>query len=186
MEYLLAIVAAVFLAVGWVWRMRYKALGDKGRRITGPAAAGPLGPLTAPFSGTPCVWYQARATARTRSGKRVFVDERSEAPFLVAGVPVHPKDKFVEAAEQLVQPGPGLPLLPPGEVVGEYRYEERIFTPGQELTVVEAEGQGIISTRNGDALRRRALMFMAVGYGTGALSVAAAAAIVVHRTLTNG
>ncbi|MBW8485336.1 E3 ubiquitin ligase family protein [Actinomadura parmotrematis] len=187
MEYVLGIVAAVFFVVGWVWRMRWRALGDKARQVTGAAYPGPSGPLRAPFSGAPCVWYKVQATAKTASGKRTFVDERSREPFVVGGVLVDPHEKFVDGVtEQTFPPSPALPQLPPADRPESYSYKEWILPPGLPLTVLNAEAQGLISTRDASGVRRRALKFMAIGYGTGGLLLVLAIAYAIFKHVTDG
>ncbi|MFD0691504.1 GIDE domain-containing protein [Actinomadura fibrosa] len=217
MQYVIGIVAAGVLVVGWVWRMRYAAVRGAatvacaglprraGERCGVDGTASAYGVRPAPFSGRPCVWYHVRATAKLRTGKRVFLDERSDAPLVVEDatgrLPVPPEGAFVDGAvrsfdERRTSNG-DLPGLPSEDVV-RYRYEEWILEPGRPLYVVgttvesphgitlgAADGQFMVSARGARALRRRALGFMAAGYGGGALLLVAAVAVAVMDAVSD-
>ncbi|MGI5204576.1 hypothetical protein ACQEU6_23710 [Spirillospora sp. CA-108201] len=86
------LVAAGLLAAGWVWRIRFRNLrravqtdcaGVAGLRDGVPCqlSGTALAVRPAPFSGRPCAWYKTKATARTKAGKRVFIEEKSTTPF---------------------------------------------------------------------------------------------------------
>ncbi|MCO5968770.1 E3 ubiquitin ligase family protein [Actinoallomurus soli] len=66
------------------------------REVTGQAVAGPAGPLTAPLSGRPCVWYSVTVSERywawrpgplgpTRVVRDLKAAERTSGPLYVAG-----------------------------------------------------------------------------------------------------
>ncbi|MCP9950727.1 E3 ubiquitin ligase family protein [Actinomadura madurae] len=203
----LLILAAVLLAAGWVWRLRFRSL----RRAVATSCAGVAGlpggvpcqvsgtaqaVQPAPFSGTPCAWYRVRATAKTRSGKRVFMDEKSAAPFPLQDesgrFTVDPGTAAVDGAVRTMderRPEHGsLPGLTTEEV-SEYRYEEWILPAGRPLYILgtatggsigkdEKTGQYSITTRTRREFGRRAVMFMGIGYGGGACLVLASAVIV--------
>ncbi|WP_141578644.1 GIDE domain-containing protein [Actinomadura sp. WMMA1423] len=200
------IIAAGLLAAGWVWRIRFRNLhravqtdcaGLAGLhdgvpcQVSGTA----LAVQPAPFSGRPCAWYKTKATARTKSGKRVFIDEKSKTPFHLRDgtghVLIDPSAAAVDGAVRTMderRPANGeLPGVD-GEVA-EYRYEEWILPADQPLFVLgtaaggsvgkdRETGQYAISTRTRREYRRRAVMFMAVGYGGGAAIFLACAAVV--------
>jgi hypothetical protein len=203
----LLIIAAVLLAAGWVWRLRLRNL----RRATVTSCAGVAGlpggvpcqvsgtahaAQPAPFSGTPCAWYRVRATAKTRSGKRVFMDEKSKTPFHLQDesgrFAVDPGTAAVDGAVQTMderRPEHGrLPGLTTEDVT-EYRYEEWILPAGRPLYILgtatggsigkdEKTGQYSITTRTRREFGRRAVMFMGIGYGGRACLVLASALIV--------
>lgn len=200
------IIAAGLLAAGWVWRIRFRNL----RRAIRTSCAGVAGlqggvpcqvsgtavaVRPAPFSGRPCAWYKTKATAKTRTGKRVFIDEKSQAPFYLRDETGHfvidPGTAAVDGAVQTMderRPANGeLPGL--DEEVTEYRYEEWILPADQPLYVLgtatggsigkdKETGQYAISTRTRREYRRRALLFMGIGYGGGAAIFLICAAIV--------
>lgn len=168
-------------------------------QVTGTAQA----VHSAPFSGTPCVWYRVRATAKTTTGKSVFMDEKSKAPFYLQDetgyFTVDPEDAAVDAAVQTMderRPTNGdLPGLPgKTDQVKHYHYEEWILPPGEPLYVLgtatgtsigkdKETGQYSISTRTRRQFARRALLFTAIGYGGGALMlVFSAVAVVLDAT----
>ncbi|MGP4029542.1 GIDE domain-containing protein [Actinomadura sp. 3N407] len=199
------IIAAGFLVVGWVWRIRFRnlrratvtncagvaALNGVPCQVTGTARA----VHSAPFSGTPCAWYRVRATAKTKTGKRVFMDEKSKAPFYLQDetgqFTVHPEDAAVDAAVQTMDERrlangdlPGLTST--AEEVKRYRYEEWILPPGEPLYILgtatgtsigkdKETGQYSISTRTRRQFGRRALLFTAIGYGGGGIFLVFAA-----------
>ncbi|SEG76502.1 E3 Ubiquitin ligase [Thermomonospora echinospora] len=161
MYILVAIFAAVFLAVGWVGRMQYTAmlrtvtLTCAQLTVQAPFSAkcevtgtvrGPAGPmLTAPFSGTPCVWYRVRATAKHRTGSdNEFHKEDSEAPFEVwdgtGAIEVFPEGKNIDGTvksfDAKVSPGNGGALPTPAwspDQDKEYHYEEWTLPVGSAL-----------------------------------------------------
>ncbi|XRQ10985.1 GIDE domain-containing protein [Actinomadura welshii] len=197
----LGIIAAGFLVVGWVWRIRFRNLRRSSAtdcagvaavqegvpcQVTGTAHA----VQPAPFSGTPCAWYRVRATAKTASGKTVFMDEKSEHHFKLQDETGHfavdPADAAVDGAVKTMderRPANGeLPGLPNGQVK-EYRYEEWILPADAPLYILgtatgtsigkdKETGQYSISTRTRRQFRRRAMLFTAIGYGGGAVIVA--------------
>ena len=96
--------------------------------VTGAATPGPGGPLTAPLSGTPCVWYRTKVTRSYRkwerdgdgnrrevNGTNVVYERQSAEPFVITDVsgqvPVHPADGRPDGAERVLDdreyaPGP--------------------------------------------------------------------------------
>lgn len=157
----LVILAAGLLAAGWVWRKRYAAmfrtttltcaeLTGRGPMAVECEVTGTVGPsdeglLTAPFSGTPCVWYRAEAKAKHRtSGNNTFFKERTDRPFALwdgtGTIEVQPDGSTVDGmtksfdaklspAEQGALPGPtGRP-----EEYRHYHYEEWTLPPGAHL-----------------------------------------------------
>ncbi|MGI5417382.1 GIDE domain-containing protein [Actinomadura luteofluorescens] len=200
------IIAAGLLAAGWVWRIRFRNL----RRAVQTDCAGlaglhagvpcqvsgtALAIQPAPFSGRPCAWYKTKATASTKTGKRVFIDEKSTTPFPLRDgtghVVIDPATAAVDGAVRTMderRPANGdLPGVD-GEVA-EYRYEEWILPADHPLFVLgtatggsvgkdEETGQYAISTRTRREYRRRAVMFMGIGYGGGAAVFLACAAVV--------
>jgi hypothetical protein len=201
------IIAAGLLAAGWVWRLRLRALrravvtscagvpelpGGVPCQVSGTAHA----VRPAPFSGTPCAWYRIRATAKTKSGKRVFMDEKSQAPFHLQDESgrfvVDPSAAAVDGAVQTMDerrpdhgPLPGLTT----EDVTQYRYEEWILPAGRPLYILgtatggsvgkdKETGQYSITTRTRGEFGRRAMVFMGIGYGGGALVFLMCAALV--------
>ncbi|MES9539300.1 GIDE domain-containing protein [Actinomadura sp. NPDC000600] len=200
------IIAAGLLAVGWVWRIRFRNLhravetdcaglagvpGGVPCQVSGTAVA----VRPAPFSGRPCAWYKTKATARTKSGKRVFIDETSKTPFYLRDGSGHavidPATAAVDGAVRTMdERRPSNGELPGVEgEVAEYRYEEWILPADQPLYVLgtatggsvgkdKETGQYAITTRTRGQYRRRAVMFMGMGYGGGAAIVLACAAVV--------
>ncbi|NKZ02511.1 GIDE domain-containing protein [Actinomadura latina] len=191
------LIAAALLAAGWVWRIRFRNLHRAAATSCAGAAAlnsgvpcqvsgTALAVQPAPFSGRPCAWYRTKATARTKtSGKRVFVQEESKAPFYLRDETGHllidPETAAVDGAVRTMderRPRSGsLPGL--DEEVTEYRYEEWILPADQPLYVLGTStggsigkdretGQYAITTRTRREYRRRAVMFMGIGYGGGA------------------
>nr|PZN11518.1 MAG: hypothetical protein DIU75_24205 [Mycolicibacterium hassiacum] len=98
-------------------------VADAGREVrvevTGEAAPGPDGLLTAPLSGTPCVWYRTsiarmyekwetdrNGNRRQVSGRNILCDQRSSEPFLVTDVsgqvPVYPGKDAPDGAERVI------------------------------------------------------------------------------------
>ncbi|MFB4312049.1 GIDE domain-containing protein [Actinomadura sp. GTD37] len=200
------LIAAVLLAAGWVWRLRFRNL-HRAVRTSCAGVAGlhsgvpcqvsgtALAVQPAPFSGRPCAWYKTKATANTKSGKQVFIDEKSKAPFYLRDetghVVIDPSTAAVDGAVRTMDErrpvNGGLPGVS-GEVA-EYRYEEWILPADQPLYVLgtatggsvgkdKETGQYAISTRTRREYRRRAVMFMGIGYGGGAAIFLACCAIV--------
>ncbi|WP_030174949.1 GIDE domain-containing protein [Spirillospora albida] len=206
----IALFAAVFLAVGWVWRVRHRSMRRAARATCAslPAPGSPCDlvgtavPLRpAPFSGTPCAWYRVRATAKTPSGKNTFLDEKSDAPFYLEDhtgrLAIHPEHAFMDGPVRTFDERRATNGTLPGTSgeVGEYHYEEWTLPAGTSVYVLGTSangtigkdpeiGQYTISTRDARAYRRRAVLFMAVGYGTGALLVALAALLVIVDHIT--
>ncbi|GAA1872709.1 GIDE domain-containing protein [Actinomadura bangladeshensis] len=190
------LIAAGLLAVGWVWRIRFRNLrravqancaGVAGMhagipcQVTGTAV--PVRP--APFSGTPRAWYRTKATAKTSRGTRTFIEEKSKAPFYLQDatgrVVIAPENAAVDGPVQTMDERrtdngqlPGL-----DEDVIEYRYEEWILPADRPVYVLgtstggsigkdKETGQYAISTRTRREYQRRAVLFMGIGYGGGA------------------
>ncbi|QKW33657.1 hypothetical protein HUT06_06100 [Actinomadura sp. NAK00032] len=201
------LIAAALLAAGWVWRIRYRNLRRAAVASCAEAAALPAGVpcqvsgtavavQAAPFSGRPCAWYMAKATAKTGTGKTVFIDKKSETPFHLEDktgrLAIDPATAAVDGAVRSMderRPDSGqLPGLD-GEVA-EYHYEEWILPAHQPLYVLgtstgtgtigkdKETGQYAVSTRTREEYRRRAVLFMGIGYGGGAAIFAACAAVV--------
>ncbi|MEU9870350.1 GIDE domain-containing protein [Actinomadura sp. NPDC048021] len=208
------VIAAGLLAAGWVWRLR---LGNLHRAVqtdcAGVAAlhdgvpcqvsGTALAVQPAPFSGRPCAWYRTKATAHAKTGKRVFIDEKSKTPFPLRDgsghVLIDPATAAVDGAVQTMderRPASGeLPGVD-GEVA-EYRYQEWILPADQPLYVLgtatggsvgkdRETGQYAISTRTRREYRRRAVMFTGIGYGGGAALFLACAAVVAVDHLFSG
>lgn len=96
--------------------------------VAGAATPGPRGPLTAPLSGTPCVWYRTRITRSYRkwerdsngnrrevTGTNTVYERQSSDPFVISDVsgqvPLHPADGRPDGAERVLSereyaPGP--------------------------------------------------------------------------------
>lgn len=87
--------------------------------VTGEAAPGPDGLLTAPLSGTPCVWYRTsvdrmyekmetdrNGNRRQVTGTNVLCDQRSIEPFLIKDVsgqvPVYPGRAQPDGVERVI------------------------------------------------------------------------------------
>ncbi|WP_158581581.1 GIDE domain-containing protein [Actinomadura spongiicola] len=209
------IIASALLAAGWVWRIRFRNL----RRGTLTDCAGvaalhdgvpcqvtgtALAVQPAPFSGTPCAWYKIKATAKTRAGgKRVFVDEKSKAPFYLQDktgrLTVFPENAAVDAPVQTMDERRAHNGNLPGvdEEVAEYRYEEWILPADGPLYVLgtstggsigkdKETGQYSITTRTRRDFQRRAVMFMGIGYGGGSLIVLICGVIVLVNHIYYG
>ncbi|ROO86165.1 E3 ubiquitin ligase [Actinocorallia herbida] len=109
--------------------------------VTGTAEPGPGGPLTAPLSGRPCVWYRAVARQKTASGVSFFHTDVSAAPIVLndgtGRITVLPDREMRGALRSVdlrrVPPAEAGPL-PRGASDAEwYRYEEWILPPGEHL-----------------------------------------------------
>ncbi|HWH14001.1 MAG TPA: GIDE domain-containing protein [Miltoncostaeaceae bacterium] len=131
--------------------------------LKGRAGAGPGGPVTAPLTESPCVWYRTRTSVRTRRTSRdsegrtrttqsdqTLSDETSKTPFMLVdasgAVPLDPDgasidqprevaDRFERGAPSVsVRIGP-VTLGGDGDVIG-YRYEEWVIREGDPLYVL--------------------------------------------------
>jgi E3 Ubiquitin ligase len=125
-----AVASLAFLHVGLLGLLRYMSLlrtttltcaeltaggpsSAKGE-LTGTAHPGSGGMLTAPFSGTACVWYAVRATYKRRGGaEHAFIADRSELPFDVwdgtGSIEIRPEKAQVDGLEKTFDE-----KLPPG------------------------------------------------------------------------
>ncbi|MCO5996105.1 E3 ubiquitin ligase family protein [Actinoallomurus rhizosphaericola] len=131
--------------------------------VKGTAAPGPRGPVTAPFSGRPCVWHRTKVTVRyehheERDGKTVTTtrertvhDETYGAPFSVRDATgeitvVHEGRSVDHVARSLSHYEPagtevnlfGLHLRVNFSNVKGHRYEEWIIPDGQPMYVLGA------------------------------------------------
>lgn len=159
------------------------AVADRDREVrvevAGSAVPGPGGPLTAPLSGTPCVWYR---TAIVRSyetweeddGERRLVtrtnvihDQHSTEPFLISDVsgrvPLYPGDQRPDGAERVLNQEEFAlgPLAQRAGAAGVYglgsgpgmtkghRYEEWVIRTGTNLYVL-----GAVRASEGIAIRK--------------------------------
>jgi len=138
--------------------------------LKGTAAPGEGGPVTAPLTSTPCVWYRTRTSVRTRrttrdsdgntrttQNDRTLSEETSDTAFALRDatgtVVVDPRgatiDQPREVADRFERGAPNVSVrLGPitiggdGDVIG-YRYEEWVIREGDPLYVLAgAYGDG--------------------------------------------
>lgn len=154
-------VYAVYRLFGSLRRDRFAADTPRARirsaaqgyvRLEGEAGAPPEGPMTAPLSRLPCVWWDYRIerrqrTERNRDEWQVIERATSVAPFTLTdtdgGCLVGPvgADVTPTSHETWYGDAPRPACLPGPEGRGwsaerDYRYSERLIRPGAHLTVL--------------------------------------------------
>lgn len=127
-------------------------------RVEGQAVAGPRGPLTAPISGRPCVWYHVTVTkawgrwggdGRSQRGEKVLFSEGGSWPFALrdeAGqVLVEPDETMMHGVTRSARRNSDKAdprfKLPNAALGKKYEYREWLIPQGQPLHVVGRAGR---------------------------------------------